>query len=113
MGVLASVLGLAGRCAEISDLLEELRANGHATGVALAAVHIGLQEFEQAIDAMEKAYDNRDGSLINMLLEPVVDPLRASPRFQNVVRRMRLPERSWVPTTPGFSNSSTTAGERA
>ncbi len=93
VGMLASLLGLAGRRAEIPDLLEELRANGYA-GIVVAMVHLALDECEQAMDIVENAYDGRDGSLIHFVLEPIADPLRSNPRFQNVLRRMRLPERA-------------------
>ena len=92
VGMLASLLGLAGRRAEIPDLLEEVRADGYA-GIVMAMVHLALDEFEQAMDVVEKACDGRDGALIYFVLEPIADPLRSSPRFQNVLRRMRLPER--------------------
>ena len=105
VGSLASVLGLAGRRDKIPGLLDELRAKGHATGVALTVIHIGLGDYERAVDAMEEAYRNREGPLLNMLLEPLVDPLRADPRFKHVVRQMGLPERSWLTSSPGSLNS--------
>ena len=100
VGVLASVLGLAGQRDKIPGLLDELRAKGHATGVTLAGIHVGLGDYERAVDATEEAYTNREGPLLNMLLEPLVDPLRADPRFKHVVRQMGLPEWSWRTSNP-------------
>jgi hypothetical protein len=40
--------------------------------------------------AMEKAYEDCDGWLNFLAVEPRLNPLREEPRFQNVMRRMHL-----------------------
>jgi hypothetical protein len=41
---------------------------------------------------MEKAYQERSRSLVALKVDPLLDPLRSDPRFQNLLRRMHLSE---------------------
>ena len=54
--------------------------------------YVGLGEKDQAMDWLEKAYDERFDPII--LTWPFFDPLRSDPRFQDLMRRIRLPSRS-------------------
>jgi hypothetical protein len=49
-----------------------------------------LGEKEQALEALEKSYENRDFMLPFVNTDPLYDGLRADPRFQSVMRRMNL-----------------------
>ena len=56
---------------------------------ALAA--LGLGDKEQALDWLEKACEERSCWMVNLHVEPAMDLIRAHPRFQNLLRRVRLP----------------------
>ncbi len=49
-----------------------------------------LQDNEQALACLEKAYQQHDAVLVN-LKHPDYDPLRSDPRFQGLLRRVGLP----------------------
>jgi hypothetical protein len=58
--------------------------------VLIARVYAGLGDNEKALMWLGKAYQERGGSLDYLKVEPWVDPLRDDPRFQDLLRRMRL-----------------------
>ncbi len=47
---------------------------------------------EQALDWLEKAYEERNWYLVFINVDPTFDPLRDNPRFQQLLRRMNFPE---------------------
>jgi hypothetical protein len=46
---------------------------------------------DEAIAALESAWDNRDSGLTTVLIDPLLDPLRGDPRFEDIVRRLDFP----------------------
>ena len=59
----------------------------------MAHVSLGLGQHEQAIAWLQKAAEERDGMLTVFLNSWFpMDPLRADPRFQALLRRMNFPE---------------------
>ncbi len=59
---------------------------------ALTILHVALGEREQAFALLEHAYAAHDKQLIFLDVEPEFDPLRSDPRFQDLVRRVGLPQ---------------------
>ena len=52
-----------------------------------ALIQVGLGEFEQALDSLEKAYKERSLSLACFAkCDPRLDPLRVNPRFDSLLR---------------------------
>jgi len=58
----------------------------------VASVAAPLGKREEAFAALQKAYEERDGGLILLNYGHVWDPLRSDPRFQQLVRRVGLPQ---------------------
>jgi eukaryotic-like serine/threonine-protein kinase len=56
-----------------------------------AAIHIGLQEKDRAIEYLEKSYAEHCHWLIYLHIDPSMDSLRDDPRFQDLLRRVGLP----------------------
>ena len=50
-----------------------------------------LGDIEEAFKYLEKGYQERDEGLTYLAVDPLYDPLRSDPRFQNLLRRMNLP----------------------
>ena len=50
-----------------------------------------LGEKDMAFEWLEKAYRERSGRLVYIGVERAFDPLRSDPRFQDLVKRIRLP----------------------
>jgi DNA-binding SARP family transcriptional activator/TolB-like protein len=87
------VLARAGRTTEARDVLSAMdeRAEG-ADGLAFdqAVVHLGLGEYDVALDLLERAADTRDWHLSLIGGEPIFDPLRSDPQFEALLRRAGL-----------------------
>ena len=91
---LALAHGRAGRTSRARALLSELRARSrmqHVSPFAFALVHTGLGERGTAIEALEEAYRHREWLLCVLKTEPIFDPLRGDPRFDDLLRRIDLP----------------------
>jgi serine/threonine-protein kinase len=56
----------------------------------LAVASLALGEKEQALDWLEKGYEDRNWWMPWLKVEPRFDPLRSEPRFQGLVRRVGL-----------------------
>jgi tetratricopeptide (TPR) repeat protein len=63
------------------------------TSVAFAYLDLQLGKNEEAVEFLEKAYTDRDNDLADIKENLICDPLRAEPRFQEILRRMAFPER--------------------
>ena len=75
---------------ETLKMLEERLAHGYVSPVELATLHIALGDKDRAIDWAEKAYAERRGWMAYLNVHPVLDTLRAEPRFKVLVRKMGL-----------------------
>ena len=94
VSVLGNIYGAAGRVSDAVSIREELREVSRRQEVPsfyFALVHVALGDTEEAIDALEKAYEERTGVMIFLKVEPMWDPLRADLRFQALLRRMNFP----------------------
>ncbi len=84
----------AGRRAEALRALEDLRALSEkrfVSALMVAPIHVGLGDKDRAFECLEKAYEERSGRLVYLGVERAFDPLRSDPRFQDLLRRLRLP----------------------
>jgi TolB-like protein/Tfp pilus assembly protein PilF/tRNA A-37 threonylcarbamoyl transferase component Bud32 len=92
---LGYALARAGRHAEAQaiydDLAARVAAGEYVSPVAFATILIGLGDADRALDWMERALDDRRGWLVYLNVNPLLDPLRGHPRFEELIRRMRLP----------------------
>jgi len=90
IGFLGHACARAGRRAEAEDLLRQLVKPGQphcADPYQESLILVGLGEFEQALDSLEKAYQERSLSLACWAkCDPRLDPLRVNPRFDNLLR---------------------------
>ena len=93
LAVLGNVYASAGdtaRALEVASEIRERHAQGRATIADLGYVLAGLGEIEEAITCFERAADARAGLIVYLKVEPMVDPLRAHPRFISLMRRIKL-----------------------
>ncbi len=56
-----------------------------------AVLFAAVGEREKALEMLQKAYENRDGSMVFLAVSVELDPLRKDPRFTEMIRRMNLP----------------------
>jgi TolB-like protein/DNA-binding SARP family transcriptional activator/Tfp pilus assembly protein PilF len=86
--------GRARRTADAEAALRACRARreaGYLPADHLVAVHLGLGQTDEALAALEHAFENRSGGMAYLQIEPLLDPLRAQPRFRQLVERLRFP----------------------
>ncbi len=86
----------AGQTADALRMLDELREMSGERWVpsgVVALIYVGLGDNGQAIQWLEKAYQEHSTPGIESLqVDPLFDPLRDDPRFQDLVQRMNFPE---------------------
>jgi TolB-like protein/DNA-binding winged helix-turn-helix (wHTH) protein/Tfp pilus assembly protein PilF len=91
---LGYVYAKLGRKSDAEKVLKELRAesqNRYVSGFMVSRVCIGLGKNEEALQWLERAYQQKDYQLSWIGVDPVFDPLRSDPRFADLVRRADPP----------------------
>ena len=86
---------VAGRRDQALEILGQYKREEKWTYVSpynIAAVYVGLNERDKALDYLEKAFAERTCALAFVKVEPLWDPIRPDPRFQDLLRRMNFPE---------------------
>jgi class 3 adenylate cyclase/TolB-like protein/Flp pilus assembly protein TadD len=88
---LAYLYAFTGRKAEALRILSEIRAATAGRWPSLpatAAVHSAMGDKDAALDALEKAYAEKDQALVSLNLHPFWDGLHDQPRFQALVKKV-------------------------
>ncbi len=67
----------------------------------MAVLYLGRNDRKNAIDWLEKAYQQRSASIIYLSVEPGYDTLRSDPKFVELTRRLNLPFPPNSATSPG------------
>jgi serine/threonine-protein kinase len=70
--------------------LEERTRHGYVAPYHMAYVHVGLGEFDAAMDWLERAYEERSGAVYGIKTSFVFAPLRGHPRFTALLKKMNL-----------------------
>lgn len=88
---LAYIYALAGKMGEAQSLLDELSEQQKAgRSFDRAMVYIGLEDNDNAFDWLERAYDERDVSLLFLEVARMFDPIRSDDRFKDLLRRVKF-----------------------
>jgi serine/threonine protein kinase/TolB-like protein/Flp pilus assembly protein TadD len=96
MGHLGFAYGRSGAAADARKTLADLTAMAERQYVpasAIALVHTGLGDTSAAIDWLERAYQEHDFAMVFLDVAPWFSSLRGDQRFDQLLRRMQLPER--------------------
>jgi hypothetical protein len=56
----------------------------------VAVIHIALGDTVAGLDWLDKAYEEKSPWIGYLAIDPRVDPVRASPRFEGLLRKARL-----------------------
>ena len=70
--------------------LEDRQSRHSSTDANIGLIYVGLGDRDQAMIWLDKAYQARFNPSI--LLRPAFDPLRSDARFQDLLRRIGLPQ---------------------
>src|SRR5450631_1005893 len=71
--------------------LEQISRSRYVPALYFTAIYTGLGENNTALMWLEKAYAEHNDRLIYNGVEPLADPLRAEPRFRDLLHRVGLP----------------------
>jgi serine/threonine protein kinase/Tfp pilus assembly protein PilF len=84
---------LSGDHARAREVLSKLKNHSqpYLRAYNIAMLYAGLADKEQTIFWLQKGYEQRDDDMIYMKIEPVFDPIRSDPRFQDLIRRVGFP----------------------
>ena len=89
---LGYALAKAGRRKEGEAILKKLETTKEYVSPAeLAVLYMGLDQKEQALSSLERAYADHDLQMRFLPVDPHFDPLRSEPRFQELIRKVGLP----------------------
>jgi hypothetical protein len=79
----------------LEDLKNAARRR-HVSPYFFALAHVGMGENGSAFAWLEQAYQERSGWLVNLNIDPALDPLRSDPRFADLLQRVGLPVKRGV-----------------
>lgn len=91
LAYLGHAYGASGRRNEAVKILKEMTEQKPVSPYYLALLYTGLGDKDKAIEQLNKAYEERDGWLIFLKVEPLFDPLRDDLRFQELLRKVGFP----------------------
>jgi len=93
LGFLGYALAQDSRTESANENLAQLMkasAARYISPTAMALIHIGLSDYDRAMDWLENAYDVRDAWLAYAKVFPPYEPLRGSARFRALLARIAL-----------------------
>ncbi|MEO8370815.1 MAG: hypothetical protein ABI806_16650 [Candidatus Solibacter sp.] len=93
LGAMGQVYALGGEPERARDLLAQLdkrRETSWVPSSVFAIVHLGLGENDRALDWLERGCRQHELPLTSMKVHPVYDGLRGMPRFQELLRQLRM-----------------------
>ena len=90
---LGYALAMSGKRSEAEAILNKLKSGKEYVSPAeLAVLYVGLGDKEGALSSLEKAYAAHDVQMGLLKVDPNFDSLRSDPRFQDLMRKVGLPQ---------------------
>ncbi|MBS1794977.1 MAG: protein kinase [Acidobacteria bacterium] len=88
LGFAYAVAGKRVQALEVLASLEDIDKERYVPAYNFAIIHAGLGDFDRAFEWFEQARRERSGFLPFLKVEPVVDSLRADPRFDELLAKV-------------------------
>ena len=91
---MAYSLAAAGRPDEARAILlrlQERKKNAFVPAYNLAIIHIALNQNDAALEYLQQAYEEEDWAVFVLATEPRLDPLRSDAGFQELAKKLALP----------------------
>jgi serine/threonine-protein kinase len=83
---------MSGKRDEALAILGKLMTKEHISPVELAILYVGLGDKEAALESLERAYQAHHPQMQYLKVQPHHDALRSEVRFQDLMRRVGLPQ---------------------
>jgi TolB-like protein/Tfp pilus assembly protein PilF len=96
LAMLGHANGAAGKKEEAEKILGKLTERSkhqYVPSYWIAMIHVGLGDEEESLAWLERAFQERSSWLVWARVEPRFDSLRADPRFEGLLGRMRLSQK--------------------
>jgi TolB-like protein/Tfp pilus assembly protein PilF len=77
---------------ELLDDLEKKSGDAYVSNFDLARIYAALGDKNLALNLLEKTYEERDGSIVQIKVNPSLDSLRSEPRFIELEKKMNFPK---------------------
>jgi tetratricopeptide (TPR) repeat protein len=92
LSALAYAYAMAGNKTELENALERFQQHPAHDNIPyrLAAVYVALGDKDRAISLIEKDYQQHSNWSNHLKVDPVMDPLRETPRFKKLMRKMKF-----------------------
>jgi TolB-like protein/tetratricopeptide (TPR) repeat protein len=93
IGLYGHALAVSGDAVTARQTLAELQhlaQSRYVSPIYIAAIYTGLGENHTALDWLDRAYKERTDRLVYLAVEPMADPLRSDPRFQQLLNKIGL-----------------------
>jgi tetratricopeptide (TPR) repeat protein len=90
---LAYAYAISGQKAQAEEILHELENNKgskYVSGYDWAVIYAGFRDKEKTLSALEEAYKERNGRLVNLGVHPQFAFLKDEPRFQKLLGEIGL-----------------------
>jgi len=69
---------------------EQVKQGEYISPTGFVQMYAQLGEKDEAFEWLEKAYEERDSQLPFLTVQPLYDPIRDDPRFQDLLLRINL-----------------------
>jgi len=92
LGYIYGVTGKRDQALEILNHYLELLKTEFFWNANVAIIYISLGEKDKAFELLEKSYEQREGWMPFLKVDPMFDSLRSDPRFQDLLERMNFPD---------------------
>jgi serine/threonine-protein kinase len=90
LGYACARSGDRARARQLLADLHTLASRRRVSPMDFAILHTGLGQNEMALEYLEKGYQERDGRLIQLKVNPFYESLRGDPQFRNLLKRIGL-----------------------
>jgi TolB-like protein/Tfp pilus assembly protein PilF len=93
-GHLGNIYARQGRVRDAQIIVEQLKQEVQKSGIGryeIALIYAGRGDRNDAFEWLERSLESRDKGLTYLKVDPCLDPLRADPRFQDLIKRVGFP----------------------
>lgn len=77
--------------ARADQLTRQLMRVGDSASFQLATIYAQMQDADRAFAALDAAWAGRDAALTRLRVDPLLDPIRADPRFAALMAKLTFP----------------------